>query len=47
MGVVNVSERLTDDEVKILERIANSDKPWANAIDAYLTAVQEFEKPQS
>lgn len=38
-----VAESLTDDERAKLEDIAESDEAWADAVAAYLSALEEVE----
>lgn len=34
---------LTSDELAQLEQLANSEKPWADAVKAYLDAIKEVD----
>lgn len=36
-----MSSGLTDDEINQLERVADSDEPWADAVAAYVEAIKE------
>ena len=39
-----MSDGLTDDEWEQLRRLANSDEPFADAVAAYLHALEEVDK---